>query len=155
MSLDLEILAPTDRPVLLGISSPDILDYARGVLDQMGYKVHTAINHEEFLDRFARVQYEIVLLEDSFGGVLAEQNTALLALQQMPMVLRRHACIMLVSDVLPSLDAMHAFHQSVHATINRADMDKLMLILQQVTNDNAIFLNVYRDVQTRIAQGKR
>ena len=38
-------------------------------------------------------------------------------------------------------------------TINCADMDKLMLILQQVTNDNAIFLNVYRDVQTRIAQG--
>jgi len=62
---------------------------------------------------------------------------------------------MLVSDVLPSLDSMHAFHQSVHAVINRADMDKLMLIIQQVTNDNAIFLSVYRDVQTRIFQGKR
>jgi DNA-binding NtrC family response regulator len=155
MSLDLEILAPTDRPVLLGISSPDILDYARGVLDQMGYKVHTAINHEEFLDRFARVNYEIILLEDTFGGVLPEHNTALSTLQLMPMALRRHATVLLVSDTLPSLDAMQAFHQSVHATINRADMDKLMLIIQQVVNDNTLFLNTYRDVHSRIAQGKR
>lgn len=155
MSLDLEILSPTDRPVLLGISSADILEYARGVLDQMGYKVHTAINHEEFLDRFARVQYEIILLEDTFGGVLPEQNTALSTLQSMPMSVRRHATVLLVSDMLPSLDAMHAFHQSVHATVNRADMDKLMLIVQQVVNDNTLFLNTYRDVSSRIAQGKR
>ena len=155
MSLDLEILSPTDRPVLLGISSPDILEYARGVLDQMGYKVHIAVHHDEFLDRFARVQYEVVMLEDSFGGVLPEQNVPLATLQQMPMTLRGHATIILLSDVLPSLDAMHAFHQSVHAIINRVDMDKLMLIIQQVVNDNATFLNTYRDVQSRIAQGKR
>ena len=155
MSLDLEILAPTDRPVLLGISSPDVLDYARGVLDQMGYKVHTAVNDEEFLDRFARVQYEIILLEDTFGGVLAEQNQSLLTLQLMPMAQRRHATVLLLSDTIPSLHAMHAFHQSVHATINRADLDKLMLIVQQVVNDNTLFLNTYRDVQGRIAQGKK
>ena len=155
MSLDLEILAPTDRPVLLGISSPDVLDYARGVLDQMGYKVHTAVNDEEFLDRFSRVQYEIILLEDTFGGVQPEQNESLTTLQQMPMAQRRHATVLLLSDQLPSLDALHAFQRSVHATINRADLDKLMLIVQQVVNDNTLFLNTYRDVQSRIAQGKR
>lgn len=155
MSVDLEILSPSDRPVLLGISSPDILEYARGVLDQMGYKVHIAVHHEEFLDRFSRVQYEVVMLEDSFGGVLPEQNLALSTLQQMPMASRRHCTVILLSDVLPSLDAMHAFHQSVHAVVNRVDMDKLMLIIQQVTNDNAIFLSTYRDIQSRMAQGKR
>jgi hypothetical protein len=35
------------------------------------------------------------------------------------------------------------------------DLDKLMLILQQVVNDNTLFLNTYRDVQRNIAQGKR
>ena len=155
MSLDLEILAPTDRPVLLGISSPDILDYAQGVLDQLGYKVHTATTTDEFLDRFSRVQYEIILLEDTFGGVPVEQNEALRTLQLMPMALRRHATVLLLSDTLPSLDAMIAFQNSVHATINRNDLDKLMLIVQQVVNDNTLFLNTYRDVQRNIAQGKR
>jgi hypothetical protein len=155
MSLDLEILAPTDRPVLLGISSPDVLDYAQGVLDQLGYKVHTAVNNDEFLDRFSRVQYEIILLEDTFGGVPADQNESLRTLQLMPMPQRRHATVLLISDTLPSLDALVAFQHSVHATINRNDLDKLMLIVQQVVNDNSLFLNTYRDVQRNIAQGKR
>ena len=155
MSLDLEILAPTDRPVLLGISAADILDYAQGVLDQLGYKVHTATTRDEFLDRFSRVQYEIILLEDTFGGVPPDQNESLQTLQQMPMGQRRHATILLISDTLPSLDALTAFQQSVHATINRNDLDKLMLIIQQVVNDNTLFLNTYRDVQRNIAQGKR
>ena len=155
MSLDLEILAPTDRPVLLGISAADILDYAQGVLDQLGYKVHTATSKDEFLDRFSRVQYEIILLEDTFGGVPPDQNESLQTLQLMPMAQRRHATIMLISDTLPSLDSMVAFQNSVHATINRNDLDKLMLIIQQVVNDNTLFLNTYRDVQRNIAQGKR
>ena len=155
MSLDIEILAPTDRPVLLGISAADILDYAQGVLDQLGYKVHTATTKDEFLDRFSRVQYEIILLEDTFGGLPPDQNESLLTLQQMPMAQRRHATIMLISDTLPSLDSLTAFQQSVHATINRNDLDKLMLIIQQVVNDNTLFLNTYRDVQRNIAQGKR
>ena len=50
---------------------------------------------------------------------------------------------------------MPAFQQSVHAVVNRVDVDKLMLILQQVVNDNLTFLSVYRDVQSRISQGKR
>jgi hypothetical protein len=50
---------------------------------------------------------------------------------------------------------MSAFQQSVHATVNRMDLDKLMLIVQQVVNDNTLFLNTYRDVQRNISQGKR
>ncbi|HVK58155.1 MAG TPA: hypothetical protein VM735_05180 [Candidatus Kapabacteria bacterium] len=153
--LDLEILSPSDRPILLGITSPDILEYTNGVMDQMGYKVHTASSHEEFLDRFARVQYEIILLEEAFCGAPPDQNESLQTLQLMPMALRRHATVLLLSDTLTSLDAMSAFQKSVHATINRADLDKLMLIVQQVVNDNTLFLNTYRDVGRNIAQGKR
>ncbi|HTG44840.1 MAG TPA: hypothetical protein VK633_09940 [Verrucomicrobiae bacterium] len=155
MAIELEILAPGDRPALLGLSSPDLLDYARGVLDQMGYKVHAASTHDEFLERFGRVQYELVFIEDSFGGVLPEQNAALTTLQNMAMPLRRHATVLLLSEVAQTLNPLQAFQQSVHAIIHRADMDKFMLLVQQVVNDNLTFLGVYRDVQARLAQGKR
>jgi len=154
-ALELDILSPNDHPALLGITSADIRDYAEGVLTQMGYKVHSATSHEEFLERFGRVQYEVVLIEDSFGGVAPEQNVALSTLQSMAMGLRRHVTVLLLSDALETLNPMHAFQQSVHATVNRIDVDKLMLILQQVINDNLTFLNIYRDIQVRIAQGKR
>lgn len=155
MALELEILEPGDRPALLGISSPDVRDYAEGVFEQMGYKVHTAGTHDEFIERFGRVQYEIVFLEDAFGQVAAAENKALTTLQSMPMNLRRHSTVMLFSDSLETLNPMQAFQHSVHAVVNRVDLDKLLLVVQQVVNDNLTFLNVYRDVQSRIAQGKR
>lgn len=155
MAVEFEILSPNDRPALLGISAADFQDYARGVLGQLGFKVHAASSHEEFLDRFGRVQYELIILEDNFGGVPAGQNTALTNLQLMPMLQRRHATILLLADNLVTLDPMQAFQHSVHAVVNRADVDKLSLIVQQVLADNAVFLQAYRDVQSRIAQGKK
>jgi hypothetical protein len=155
MTLELEILAPGDRPALLGISTPDVLNYAQGVLEQMGYKVHSAGTHDEFLERFGRVQYEIAFMEDRFGGVPPEHNKALTTLQSMPMAARRHCTALLLSHELETLNSLQAFQRSVHAVINHIDLDKLMLVLQQVVNDNLTFLNVYRDVQARIAQGKR
>ena len=155
MPLELEILAPGDRPALLAISAPDVLHYTEGVLDQMGYKVHSASSHDEFLERYGRVQYEVVMIDDRFCGSTPEQNRALTTFQTMPMALRRHATAFLLSYELATLNPLQAFQKSVHAIINPADLDKLMLLIQQVVNDNLTFLNVFRDVQGRIAQGKR
>lgn len=155
MAIEFEILSPTDRPALVGLTAPDMQQYVGGVLEQLGYKVHAASTHDEFLDRFSRVQYEVVVLEDTFMGVPPDQNTALTTLQNMPMMLRRHATVFLLGDHFQTLDPMQAFQQSVHAVVNRVDVDKVMLVIQQVVNDTSMFLTAYRDVQTRIAQGKK
>ena len=155
MAIEFEILSPSDRPALLGVSAADAQDYVRGVLDQLGFKVHSAATQEEFLDRFGRVQYEIALLEENFGGVPPDQNTALTTLQSMPMAMRRHVTVLLLGDSFQTLDPLQAFQQSVHAVVNRVDLDKIMLIVQQVLSDNSAFLQAYRDVQSRIAQGKK
>jgi hypothetical protein len=140
---------------LVAVSTPDARQYAEGVLDQMGFKVHSASTHDEFLERYGRVQYELVFMEDRFGGVAPELNRALTTFQSMPMALRRHSTAVLLSHELETLNTMQAFQKSVHAVVNHIDLDKMMLVLQQVVNDNLTFLNVYRDVQARIAQGKR
>jgi hypothetical protein len=155
MALDLEILSPNDRPALLALSTGDIHELASYALTELGYKVHTAISHEDFMDRFNRIQYHVIMIEDTFGGVEPEKNYPLAHLQWMPMNLRRHATILLIGDVFETLNPMHAFHQSVHAVINKIDCDKLSLILQQVTHDNNHFLGAFRDVTARIATGAR
>ena len=155
MALELEILAPGDRPALMAVSTPDARQYVEGVLDQMGFKVHSAATHDEFLERYGRVQYELVFMEERFGGVAPEANRALTTFQSMPMSVRRHSTALLLSHELETLNTMQAFQKSVHAVVNHIDLDKLMLVLQQVVNDNLTFLHAYRDVQARIAQGKR
>ena len=155
MALDLEILSPNDRPALLALSNGDIHELASYALTELGYKIHTATSHEDFLDRFNRIQYQVIILEDNFGNVVPAENVPLTTLQWMPMHLRRHATILLISDAFETLNAIHAFHQSVHAIVNRIDCDKLSLILQQVIHDNTLFLAAYRDTTARIAVSAR
>ena len=56
MALEFEILSPEDKPALLGVGSGDLLTISHSALIELGYKVHIAENHEEFLTRFGQFQ---------------------------------------------------------------------------------------------------
>jgi energy-coupling factor transporter ATP-binding protein EcfA2 len=132
----------------------ELLAACRKALDQMGYKVHPAASHAEFLSRFAQIQYQVALVEDVFDAASALENRALTSLQAMPLSQRRHAVSFLLGRSFQTLNPMQAFQQSVHAVVNAADLDKLPQIVQKVTADNDLFYNIFRDSQSRLAQGK-
>jgi len=62
MSVEFDFLTPDDKPALLGLSTPELQDTAKTALDQLGYKVHIAANHGEFLHKFGQVAYNVVIL---------------------------------------------------------------------------------------------
>src|ERR1043165_8040623 len=95
MSMEFDFLTATDKPALIGLSTPELQETARTALDQLGYKVHTAVNHGEFLHKFAQVPYQVVVLEELFSATTPEENESLRALQKMPMNVRRHAVAIL------------------------------------------------------------
>ena len=154
MTMDFEFLTPSDKPALLGLTTPLFAEPARMALLGLGYKVHTALNHGDFIARFTRIQYQVIFLEELFDAGVPAENLTLQNMQVMPMNQRRHAAILLFGDSFQTLNAMEAFRHSVHAVINRSDIEKLPQIVQQVVSDNDIFLNVYREASLRIAQGK-
>jgi CheY-like chemotaxis protein len=149
MSLDFELLAPTDKPALLGLSTPEIQETSRTALEQLGYKVHTAVNHGEFLHKFGQVAYQIVVLEELFSASLPEENDSLLALQRMPMNLRRHAVVILFGYNMATFNPLQAFQQGVHAVVNPAEMFLLIQLAQKASADNNTFLHTFREVQAR------
>jgi hypothetical protein len=63
-----EFIGLNDKPALLAISAPEWLDAAKGVLAEIGYKVHAASNHDDFIVRFGRIQYQLVLMEELFAA---------------------------------------------------------------------------------------
>jgi len=152
--MEFEFLTPADRPALLGLNTPQLVEATRTALLGLGYKVHTALNHGDFIARFTRIPYQVVFLEELFDASAPAQNLTLQNLQVMPMTQRRHATVFLFGDSVQTLNAMQAFSQSVHAVVHRAELEKLPQIIQQVVSDNDIFLNVYREGLIRIAQGK-
>jgi hypothetical protein len=150
-----DFISTTDKPALLAFSTPEWLDTARTALAELGYKVHTAATHGDFLIRFSQVRYQIVVLEECFAANSIAENLTLLALQEMPMSQRRHATVLLFGDSFQTFTPMQAFQFSVHAVINSSELFLFKQLIEKAMADNTLFLHSYREAQARmLATGK-
>jgi len=150
MSAEFDFLTPDDKPALMAINTAELADNAKAALDQLGYKVHAAANHGEFLHKFAQTPYHVVVLEDVFGGGTLEENESLLALQRIPMGQRRHCVVVLVGAAFATFNPMQAFQQGVHSVVNPSEAFLLIQLIQKAVADNDIFLHTFRQSQSRI-----
>jgi len=150
MSVEFDFLTADDKPALLGLTTPEILDTATKALDQLGYKVHTAVNHGEFLHKFAQVSYQVVILEEIFSANTSEVNESLVALQNMGMNQRRHTVMILFGFSLATFNPLQAFQNGVHAVVNPSEMFLLIQLLQKAVTDNDLFLRSFREGQKRL-----
>lgn len=148
-----EFISATDKPALLAFSTPEWLEAARNALSELGYKVHTAATHGDFLVRFSQVRYQLVILEELFAANDISENVTLKALQEMPMGQRRHATIVLFGNSFQTFTPMEAFHHSVHAVINSSELFLLPQLIEKAVADNTLFLHGFREAQGRLFAG--
>jgi hypothetical protein len=149
MSNQFDFISATDKPALLAFSTPEWLEAARNALNELGYKVHTAATHGDFLVRFSQVHYQVVILEELFAANTIAENTTLQSLQNMPMNERRHATVILFGDSFQTFTPMQAFQQSVHAVINPSELFLLKQLIEKAVADNELFLHSFREAQSR------
>jgi hypothetical protein len=156
MPTQFEFVSASDKPALLAFSTPDWLDAARTALNELGYKVHTAATHGDFLIRFSQIHYQVVILEELFAANKPDENLTLKALQQMPMTQRRHATVILFGDSFQTFTPMQAFQQSVHAVINSSELFLLKQLIEKAVADNTLFQHSFREAQQRVysSEGK-
>ena len=146
-----DFVSNDDKPALIAFSTPEWLEEAKTALNELGYKVHTAATHSDFLMRFSQVHYQVVLLEELFGANTPDENVTLQALQSMPMNRRRHATILLIGKAFQTFTPMEAFQHSVHAVISSSELFLLKQLVEKAVADNNMFLQSYREVQHRIS----
>jgi len=151
MSIEFDFITPADKPALLGLSSPELQEAARSALDQLGFKIHTAVNHGEFLHKFGQIPYQVVVLEELFCAGQPAENESLTTLQHMPMNRRRHAVIVLFGQSMATFNPFQAFICGVHAVVNPAEMFLLPQLIQKAAADNDIFLHTFREVYLKAA----
>lgn len=150
MASQFEFVSATDKPALLAFSTPDWLEAARNALAELGYKVHTAATHGDFLIRFSQVRYNVVMIEERFAANDITENLTLQAMQKMPMNQRRHATVILVGDSFQTFTPMQAFQQSVHSVINSSELFLLKQLIEKTVAENEIFLHNFLDTQSRV-----
>lgn len=150
MSQTFDFVSNEDKPALIAFSTPEWLQEAKTALQELGYKVHTAATHSDFLIRFSQAPYQVVVLEELFGANTPDENLTLKALQNMPIGQRRHATVVLIGNTFQTFTPMEAFQQSVHAVINSSEMFLLKQLIEKAVADNNLFLQSFREVQNRV-----
>jgi hypothetical protein len=148
-----DFVSATDKPALLAFSTPEWLEAARAALTELGYKVHTAATHGDFLIRFSQTRYQVVILEELFAANAIAENLTLKSLQDMPMAQRRHATVILFGESFQTFTPMQAFQQSVHAVINSSELFLLKQLIEKAIADNTLFIHSYREAQNQLYAG--
>lgn len=155
MSNRFDFISATDKPALLAFSTPEWLEATRSALTELGYKVHTAATHGDFLIRFSQIRYQVVIVEEMFAANNASENLTLKALQQMPMSQRRHATVILLGESYQTFTPLQAFQQSVHAVINSSELFLLKQLIEKAIADNTLFMTSFRETQARVLSSSR
>lgn len=150
MSDQFEFVSANDKPALLAFSTPEWLEEVKTALQELGYKVHTAATHSDFLVRFSQVHYQVVIVEERFAANNLQENLTLQAIQKMPMGQRRHSTIILIGESFQTFTPMQALQQSVHAVINSSELFLVKQLLEKSVSDNQMFLHSYQEVQSRL-----
>lgn len=150
MSQQFDFISATDKPALLAFSTPEWLEEVKNALQQLGYKVHTAATHSDFLVRFSQVSYKVVVIEERFAANTLEENLTLQAIQRMPLGQRRHCTFILIGESFQTFTPMQAFQQSVHAVINSSELFLVHQLIEKSVTDNSMFLHSFNEVQSRL-----
>jgi hypothetical protein len=150
MNGSFDFVSTEDKPALLAFSTPEWLDTAKTALRELGYKIHTAATHSDFIVRFGQAHYQVVVIEELFGANNIDENLTLKALQAMTVNQRRRSTIILLGDSFQTFTPMEAFKHSVHAVINSSEMFLLKQLVEKAVADNDLFLHSFREVQTRV-----
>lgn len=144
-----------DKPALIAFSTPEWLETAKTTLSELGYKVHTAATHGDFLTRYSQIHYQVVVIEELFGANTLEENSTLKAIQEMPANQRRHTTFILLGNSFQTFMPMEAFKYSVHAVINSSEMFLLKQLVEKAAAENGVFLHNFREVQHRVTTSGR
>jgi len=150
MADEFDFISATDKPALLAFSTPEWLDTARTSLQELGYKVHTAATHGDFVIRFSQFRYQVLILEELFAANSIAENSTLELLQHMPMSQRRHAAVILFGPSFQTFTPMQAFQQSVNSVINPSEIFLLKQLIEKSVADNNFFLHSYREAQANL-----
>lgn len=150
-----DFVSTGDKPALIAFSTPDWLEAAKTALQELGYKVHTAATHSDFVLRYSQAQYQVVVIEHLFGANRPEENLALTALQNMPSGQRRHSTVLLIGDSFQTFVPMEAFKHSVHAVVNSSELFLLKQLIEKAVAENELFLHNFREIQNRVLTGGR
>ena len=134
-------------------ADPNTTELVKGTLRELGFKFHIAKAPELAIERMRYTSYDCILVQENFAGSSLRSNAILNYLSPLPMAQRRYSFVCLVGPSFKTLDAMQAFAQSVHLTLNPSDLPNMGPILKKGLAEFELLYRAYKE--TLAAQGEK
>jgi hypothetical protein len=121
-------------------------EIVRATLRELDFKFHSADNAEIAIERIRYTAYDIILVQDDFGGANLKSNSVLNYLSSLGMAQRRFSMVVLIGPNFKTLDAMQAFAHSVQLVVNTTDLANFTAILKKSWAEFDVLYRVYKSV---------
>jgi len=120
-----------DKTALVCIDHPQYQKMIVSQMTDLSYKVHLGLFEEDVLLKLATYNYNVVVIYENFKRSSLIDNPILCEMVKRDDSLRREHFVILLSQRLPTNDAMCAFAQSVDLIINISDIDNFKPVVRR------------------------
>lgn len=148
-----DFLAKGEKRALICDDDHSNHDVLRSALKDLGYSPSIGTDPNEVIGKIKFNHYDLILLNEMFGGNPPPKNSVLSYLQPMPIATRRTIFFGLVGRQYKTLDNRAAFAQSVNVVINEKDLPNIKTILKRSISDNDNFYTHFKEAL--ISSGKK
>jgi predicted Zn finger-like uncharacterized protein len=145
-----DFLEEEGKTALLCEEDPKILKEITTVLEIMDYSITRAKDVRDALRGMKYHMYDMVLVNETFGGSDPETNGILIYLDRLQMEVRRNVFVGLLTRQFSTMDNMTAFLKSVNLVINIKDIGQIDRILSRGINEFELFYAVFKDSAKRL-----
>jgi hypothetical protein len=144
-----DIFEPGDLTALICVEEPEYQQHLVDQLSSLDYKIHVGLFPEDISLKLKTHVYDVVIVEETFGGVPLQNNQVLFEAIHLPGVQRRTQFLVLIGTTVMTNDEMMAFIYSVDLCFNVNDLANLKPVLRRgVTRQKDFFHIFIEEVQT-------
>jgi len=113
------------------------------VLEGLNYRVRITDSKEEAIGRLQMNRYNLVAVEDDFGGKSFSDNPVIDFIKPLKMNKRREIIVILITESFKASDTFMAYTNNVNMIINPSDIDSLEKIISTGIGSHERFYKVF------------
>lgn len=145
MEKPFDFIEEEGRTALICETSPEIISQIKTVLDYMEYHVTEAHNTRDALKQMRYHDYDLIIVNENFDTPNPDTNGVLMYIARMPINIRRHIFVAMLSKRFKTLDYMMSFVKSVNLIINERNVPEFETVLQRGMADTDILYKTFKD----------
>jgi hypothetical protein len=138
-----DIFEPGDLTALICVEEPEHQQQLVDQLSSMDYKIHVGLFAEDISLKLRTHVYDVVVIEESFGGTPLQNNQVLFEAVHLPGAQRRTQFLVLIGTTVMTNDEMMAFIFSVDLCFNVHDLANLKPVLRRGVARQKDFFHIF------------